>query len=255
VSRPATALAQAVAASALLALAAGCADGAGQTSAPPPDLSGFWSPMMRDVAPPQALLDRIPPGAAILEDVGPVELPSGDFGGLLVRPEARAAALRWQPDDDMALDRACSPPSIIYAMQGPFPMEIHQATELTVIRLEYFDMARLIFTDGRDGPPEGAPHSKTGSSIGRWDGDTLIVDTTRLSPSTITNNGLDHSEHVRFTEHFLLDGDTLYSTQVFEDPQVLENVGARIMAWTRRPGQFVYPYECDPTFALEFMNR
>lgn len=241
--------------------AGGCADAAGRpgqerSGQERPDLSGFWSPLTRAGEPPQALLDRLPPGTVILDDVGPVEFPAGDFGGLVVKPDARAAALRWRPEQDMTLDRACTPPSIIYAMQGPFPLEIHQGTELTVIRLEYFDMTRVVFTDGRTTPPAEWPHSKTGHSAGRWDGDIFVVETTRLSPATLTNNGLDHSANVRFTERFLLgEGDVLYATQEFDDPDVLEAPGARIMAWRRMPGQHVFPYDCDPSFALEFTNR
>jgi hypothetical protein len=232
----------------------GCGGSEGQTLSPP-DLSGFWTPGRGEITVPQALLDRLAPDAVLIEDVGAVELPAGDFGGLIVRPDARAAALQWSPEDDMRLDRACTPPSIVYAMQGPFPMEIHQGTELKVIQLEYFDMFRLVFTDGRTVPPD-APHSKTGYSIGRWQDDMLIVETSRLSAATITNNGLDHSDQVYVVERFVLGDDgRLYATQEFEDPQVLENRGARIMAWTRVPGQHVFPYECDPTFALEFMDR
>lgn len=238
----------------LPAVAAACGGSEGRTPSRP-DLSGFWTPVARDITAPQALLDRLAPGTVLIEDVGPVELPAGDFGGLVVRPDARAAALQWSPADDMRLDRACAPPSIVYAMQGPFPMEIHQATELTVIQLEYFDMFRLVFTDGR-AVPHDAPHSKTGYSTGRWEDDMLVVETTRLSASTITNNGLDHSDHVHVIERFTIGDDgRLYATQEFEDPDVLENRGARVMAWTRVPGQHVFPYECDPTFALEFMDR
>jgi hypothetical protein len=43
-----------------------------------------------------------------------------------------------------------------------------------------------------------------GHSIGRWDGATLVVDTTHCRASTITNNGLDHGENVHFVERFWL---------------------------------------------------
>lgn len=61
----------------------------------------------------------------------------------------------------------------------------------------------------------------------------------------------------RLVERFALgaDGQTLVATQEFEDPEVLENRGARFMAWTRRAGEYVFPYECDPSFAVEFLER
>ena len=68
-----------------------------------------------------------------------------------------------------------------------------------------------------------------GHSIGRFEGSTLVVDTTHVAASTITNNGLDHGENVHFVERFWLsaDGKTLMARQEFEDPDTIENRGAR----------------------------
>ncbi len=44
------------------------------------------------------------------------------------------------------------------------------------------------------------------------------------------------------------------ATQWFEDPAVLDNYGARFIEWAKHPGQYVYPYECDPSFALEYQQ-
>jgi hypothetical protein len=44
------------------------------------------------------------------------------------------------------------------------------------------------------------------------------------------------------------DGSALWLTQLYEDAAVFEGLAARYMAWTRRPGDFVYPYDCDPSF-------
>ena len=48
---------------------------------------------------------------------------------------------------------------------------------------------------------------------------------------------------------------TLLARQEFEDPDTIENRGARNMAWDRRPGEHIYPYECDPTFVLNYGNK
>jgi hypothetical protein len=221
-----------------------------------PDISGFWN-LAAKVPSDKALVERLPPNTVILPDTGPSELPAGDFGGLKVKPQALAAALKWNPRDDMTISKACQPPSIIYAMQGPFPMEIDQGRDLIVMRLEYYDMVRIIYMDGRGHTPADAPHTKTGNSIGHWENGTLVVDTTHLEPSTITNNGLNHSDQVHVIERFRLsdDGTTLLATQEFEDPQVLDNRGARFIAWKRHPGEHIYPYDCDPSFALEYQKK
>lgn len=223
-------------------------------SAAPPDLSGYWGPG-RAAPPDPARVAALPPNTVVLSDAGAAELPLGDYGGLRVKPAALAAAKAWQPRDEMTISRACLAPSIVYTMQGPFPMEIYQATELIVLKLEYFDLVRIIFMDGRD-HPAGAPHSKVGHSVGRWDGATLVVDTTHLSESTITNNGLNHSDAVHVVERFWLSEDrtTLFALQEFEDSEVLDNRGARFIAWTRSPGEYVFPYECDPSYGANYQK-
>jgi hypothetical protein len=239
------------------ALLCGLAVGAGAAAtAARPDFSGYWmqnGKVPRD----KALMDHLPPNTAVLDDTGPTEFPVGDYGGLKVKAPALEAAKKWNPRDDMSLRNACKAPSIIYAMQGPFPMEVFQGTEFILFKLEYFDLIRIVFMDGRPHPPADFPHSKLGFSTGKWEGDTLVVETTHLEAATITNNGLNHSDKVRVIERFRLseDGNTLLSTQEFDDPEVLDNRGARFIAWKKRPGEHVYPYDCDPSFALEYQNQ
>ncbi|MEO6081443.1 MAG: hypothetical protein ABIQ86_16980 [Steroidobacteraceae bacterium] len=219
-----------------------------------PNLSGFW--MLTNGKPIEdpALKAKISPGAVILADSGAPEFGIMDFGGLKLTPAAVAAAKTWDSKDDMSVANACRIPSIVYAMQGPFPIEIFQGTEMTVIRLEYFDMARVIFTDGRKHMPAGAPLTKTGDSIGHWEGDTLVVDTIHLKEATITNNGLSHSEKIHVTERFRLsaDGKKLLATQEFEDPVMLLNKGVRFITWNRVEGDHVHAYDCDPSFAENY---
>ena len=219
-----------------------------------PDLTGFWGADFTPAERPADLMDQLPAGTVVIEDTGVAEFPRGEYGGLTLTPEAAAHAVRWQPQDDMTLDRVCLPPSIVYAVQGPFPFEIEQTDAVIVFRYEYFDQTRLIWMDGRDRPGPDYPHSKMGFSTGHWDGADLVVDTSHISASTITNNGLDHTDAVVMQERYRLseDGKRLLATQWFADPAVIEEPGARFISWTRREGQHIYPYECDPTFALEY---
>jgi hypothetical protein len=219
-----------------------------------PDLSGYWNLSRQQSMPGKEFLDSLPANTVFVNDTGAAELAIGDYGGLKPTPAALEAAKKWQPEDDMTISTACAPPSIIYSMQGPFPFEIHQGTEFIILRLEYFDLVRIVFMDGRPHPPAEAPHSKVGHSIGRWEGDTLVVDTTHLSAATLTNNGLGHSDNVHVIEKFTLspDGKTLTATQEFEDPDALENRGIRHIVWNRVEGEYIYPYECDPSFGVNY---
>ena len=219
-----------------------------------PDLSGFWMLDMRaSQNQDKELMSKIAPNTAVINDTGAPELSAGDYGGLKLKPEALAQAKKWDAHEQMNVSKVCEAPSIVYAMQGPFPMEIYQGTKLIVMKMEYYDQVRIIFMDGRPHPPASAPHSKVGHSVGHWEGNILVVDTTNLEASTFTNNGADHSENIHVIERFKLspDGKTLMATQEYEDPDTLYNRGARFIAWRLVPGQYVNPYDCDPSWALE----
>lgn len=221
----------------------------------PPDLTGFWGPDFNadtTIRMPD-MIAAIPEGAVMIEDVGAAEFPRGEFGGLVLTPSAAEHAATWDASQEMTISRVCLPPSIVYAVQGPFPFEVYQTDELIVFRYEYFDQDRLIFMDGRP-VPEGIAHTKMGFSRGHWEGQDLVIETTNIAASTITNNGLDHTDEIRMVERYRLaeDGGRLHATQWFSDHNVLETDGARYITWTKRPGQYVYPYECDPSFALEY---
>jgi hypothetical protein len=42
--------------------------------------------------------------------------------------------------------------------------------------------------------------------------------------------------------------------QEFEDPDALDNRGARFVGW-ERGNDFIYPYECDPSFAANYQKK
>jgi hypothetical protein len=224
--------------------------------AEPPDLSGFWNLARQQKAPDADLMAKLPPNTVLLADTGVYEFPSGEYGGLKIKPDALAKAKQWKPEDEMTLQRVCAAPSLVYAIQGPFPFEIYQTPQLIIFKYEYFDQVRIVFMDGRKHLPESAPHSKTGHSVGHWEGDELVIDTTHFSPATITNNGLEHSDRIHMVERYKMsaDGKTLMATQWFEDPAVLDNAGARFIQWAKHEGEHVFPYDCDPSLAVEYQQ-
>jgi hypothetical protein len=213
-------------------------------------LDGFWTVKFERKLSGQALIDSLPKGAVLINDTGAGELAAGDFAGLKLKPAAIEQVKKYDYSQELKRENTCVPPSVVFYMQAPFPMEIYQGRDLVVLKMEYFDMVRIVFLDGRPHPPDSAPHSKSGFSTGRWDGDTLVVETSHIEPGTFMNNGFSHSAHIKLSERFRLspDGNTLWLTQMYEDPETFEGIAARYMAWTRKPGEFVFPYECDPSY-------
>jgi hypothetical protein len=224
-------------------------------------ISGFWSPGFGATPPRRAptpaeaeLMASFPEGTVVLADVGATEFPPGDYGGIAIHEALREAAKTYDPESQTTVALTCKPPGLIYTMQGPFPMEIFEGRDLIVVKLEYFDLVRIIFMN-ETSHPDDWPHSQTGHSIGRWDGDTLVVDTVSLQSGTLFNNGVNHSEDVHLVERFrLADDRTLVVTQQFEDPGSFTGTAARVMSFSRGDDH-VYPYDCDPSYGLSMDSR
>ena len=215
-----------------------------------PDLDGFWTPRLEQTRSGQVLIDELPDGVVLINDTGAGELAAGDFAGLELTPAAIEEVRRYDFGAELKRENTCNAPTAAFLMQAPFPMEVYQSDRLIVFKMEYFDLVRVVFLDGRPHPPATAPHSRVGHSVGRWEGNTLVVDTTHLTSGTFMNNGFNHSEGLHMTEHFRLspDGTALWLVQIYEDGAVFAGVAARYMAFTRRPGEYVYPYDCDPSY-------
>jgi hypothetical protein len=226
-------------------------------AATPPSLEGFWWPGRGGGAGRMPeLTSKLPANGVPIRDLGTPSRTGGNFGELDVKPEAKAAAMQWNPMDEETISNVCRPPSIIYGMPGPFPFEIIQSDKLIIFRLEYYDQVRIVFMDGRPHPGPDYPHTTVGHSVGRWEGDTLVIDTTHLVSSTMMGNGLRHSDQVHLVERFRLtpDGKHLHWTQTVEDPLVLNNRGIRYSVMERQQG-YVYPYDCDPAYGRSLEQR
>jgi hypothetical protein len=220
------------------------------TGAAAPNFEGFWAAKIERTPSGQALIDELADGVVLINDTGSGELAAGDFDGLELTPRAIEEVRNYDYKAELARENTCNAPTVAFFMQAPFPMEIYQSDQLIVFKMEYFDLYRVIFLDGRGHPPPEAPHSRSGHSIGHWEGETLVVDTTHVASGTFMNNGFNHSPDLHMVERFRMspDGGTLWLTQTYDDPAVFKGQAARYMAWTHRPGEFVYPYDCDPSY-------
>ena len=149
----------------------------------------------------------------------------------------------------------CLPPGFPRVNGVPFPQKIVQLPGAIIILYETRTTFRQIFFDNGHTLPSDPQPTWMGYSKGRWDGDTLIVDTAALLPGTLFNNGVEYTENVHLLERFrLADANTLIVTQQFEDAGSFEGSAARIMSF-RRGNDHVYPYDCDPTYGLDIESR
>ena len=159
------------------------------------------------------------PAAARRGGAGPG---AGRGGGPSLTPEyaaKRAALLANPPEDSQTAN--CLPPGMPGIMGQPYPMEFLLTPGQVTILIEAYNQIRHIYTDGRKLPEEPDP-TFYGTSVGRWEGDTLVVDTVGFSPVTQIANGVPHSDKMRILERFrLADPDTMAIDTTITDPEAL----------------------------------
>jgi hypothetical protein len=129
-------------------------------------------------------------------------------------------------------------------------MEIVQAPGVVVIRLELIHETRIIPVDGR-APLSPAIRHWMGDSRGRWQGTTLVVETTNFngrSPMMIVGpggNAIPTSESLRIVERFTrVSDDRLDYELAVEDPVVLTQSWKAAFPWTRDSQYYIYEYGC-----------
>jgi hypothetical protein len=127
-------------------------------------------------------------------------------------------------------------------------MEILQAPGLVIIRHEMVHETRVIPLDGRPHLPSGI-RSYMGDPRGRWEGSTLVVETTNFNGLTGSlgrnGNGNPTSDALRLVERLTLTGaDTLRYEVTIDDPKTWTRPWTVAFPLDRDPGYVMYEYAC-----------
>ena len=127
---------------------------------------------------------------------------------------------RLKGRDDSDPSNSCFPPGPTRIFTVPRPFEIRQTAAEVYILSEVDHWVRRIYMDGR-GHPDGYPSTWMGHSIGKYDGNTLVVDTADINETTwIDTLGHPHSDALHLVERFRrLSHDALEIQVTFEDPK------------------------------------
>jgi hypothetical protein len=170
---------------------------------------------------------------------------------------------RAENPEDLGLQDQClafltaGPPLLPYSYNSNYQIVV--ARDVVVIYAEMIHDARIVHLDGRPHPPPGV-REWLGHSIGRWEGGTLVVDTTNFKDGSGYygeaggNFGWDDKLHL--VERFsLFDGDTLLYQFEIDNPTAFTRPwkGELTMA---RSTEKIYEYAChEANYSLENMMR
>ena len=190
-----------------------------------PDLNGIWrvaAPYLNNIA----------------VDLKPGEVPFQPWAEKLFKSRADGSGGR----DDPA---ARCIPGMPKLNALPYPFKIVDTPGLMIMLFEGFTTYRQIHTDGRALPQDPNP-SWMGYSVGRWDGDALVVDTIGVEESTwLDNAGHPHTADLKITEKFRRrDVGHMEIEMTFDDPKAYTKPWTVVEKSTLVPDTELLEYVC-----------
>ena len=163
---------------------------------------------------------------------------------------ARAAVDAWDPvTDDPAL--RCIAPGMPVAMDTPFPMALEEGDGQILLRIEQWDGLRTIHMASGTAV-EGPASSLMGHSVGRWEGRTLVVETTEVSWPYVDEFGTPKSGEYALVERFTFSDDNTSMTWEATATDPATYVGPAYLgraSYTWVAGEEIKPYNCTITTA------
>jgi hypothetical protein len=237
-----------------------------------PNLAGDWAAEQRVMSDPRGQLGTL---VTLSQAAGmkPGELPAGQqaFPGARGSPASRASdpvRAAWDrpiPANLTAVGRKaletfnpatrdnprlrCEPTGILFDWTfDSVTNRIAQTPARITMQYGHMDLTRTIHLDQRSAPANVKP-SRAGYSIGRWEGDVLVVETTHFLAGVLNADArILHGTKLRITERFELNATTGHLTRRYEavDPEYFE--GASRGTDVVQPADISYaPYRCkDP---------
>src|SRR6185312_13149838 len=197
------------------------------TPAAHPDFSGAW--------------ERYPPPGGVKADprYAPTAIPDPPL-----KPEYKA---KWDIDQKKLQQRIeegqpagdnyvhCIPDGMPAMMMGMFPMEIMQRPEQINITQEAFNQVRRIYMNEKLPKWDEVDPSFYGRSVGRWEGDTLVIETTGIKQN-VEFRWTPHSEAMKITERIRLLAPDILQDQITVEDDFLEKPWTYSYSFRRMKG-------------------
>ena len=206
-----------------------------------PDLAGIW---VGDQWNPEG---RRPPVANATRNEAP---PMLDWAAK-VFAERRANLGKDNPEV------RCMPQGIPYASNLPYPFEVVNAPGKMLVLYEMYSLRRQIFTDGRELPKEYANPSWMGYSVGKWQGDDFVVDSSGFNDQVwnIDIAGHPHSDAMHVIERFhRIDFGHMDVQVTIDDPKTYTKAWVMpVTRYTLLPDSDLLEFVCEKNVDVQHM--
>ena len=143
------------------------------------------------------------------------------------------------------LQANCIPPGMPNIMRQPYPVEFLFSPDRVTLLTETYSQARRLYLDGRALPDDPEPLFN-GTSVGRWEGNMLVVDTVGFNHLVTYQSGIEPSQKMRIHEHFwLAEPDVMMVETTITDPGVLAEPMVQLQAFRRKADWDIREYVCE----------
>jgi hypothetical protein len=161
-----------------------------------------------------------------------------------LKADAAKARANWNPGAEELLN--CWEKSMPMLMITPVPIEFSRSGDDILIRFEEDDAERLVrMNPANIEPPD--TYSLLGYSTGRWEGDTLVVETVNIDAPHLDDRGAPQSKSISLVEQFTLneDQERLDYRITISDPETFTEPFDLTRYWIWRPGMTVQEWNCE----------
>ncbi len=167
---------------------------------------------------------------------------------------ARAMALVDAFDELAAPKYDCGPATLPGLFGDPYAFRVEQHSDRVTFTYEKDDIVRTVWLDGHEHVPPGAGSFFVhGYSTGRYQGEQLVVETTKFTfdPAGIAGDFMSapSSTQKRLVERYTRHGDSLRMNLTVEDPIFLLKPISYVMKWRPSDDELSLPWDCQPEAA------
>ena len=214
-----------------------------QQAASTPNLSGLWQPQG------SYTFDPADPRGARAAD--PTRYPMTPWGLEKFKANKPAHGDGQNASSNDPTNK-CFPPGAPRSYVTPYPVEFVQSATRLAMLFEYDVVYRVVYMDGRGHPQDFEP-TWMGHSIGKWEGDTLVVHTTGFNgKSWLDRVGHPYSEQLELTERFrLVDKETLQLDLTFHDPKTYTRDWTGQKIFKLKPTWELKEYVCEDNYTFD----